>query len=257
MELGLEMVAAGGIVYGSQRAFAGASSKGIIGNILTGGGMPGMTMGVVEGETNVAGINMPNLGLLVIASKDDDDINILSIPQIMATDNQESQILVGQNLAFIKNSQVTPEGSTVKTFEYKDVGILLKLTPHITDDDYVRMDVIQQVEHVIGQSFEGAVETSKREAVTTITVKDNSTAVIGGLILDKTTESVEKVPLLGDIPIVNILFKSTKTEDEKVNLFIFITPHIIRTDSEINEITNDRKKTVGQTESEETKEEIL
>lgn len=246
MELGLELVAAGGVVYGSGRGFSGTQTKGVAENILTGGGLPTTTLGVVEGETTRAGITMPNLGMLVTASKDSDDINILSAPQLLATDNQEAQILVGRKLAFIKNTQVTPEGSTVRTFEYKDVGLLLKITPHITEDDYVRMDITQQVEDVVGQSFEGAVETSKREAVTSVTVKNNTTAVIGGLLLDKKKESIEKVPLLGDIPILNLLFKRTKSSNEKMNLFIFITPHIVRTDSEIIGLTEERKGKVGQ-----------
>lgn len=244
-ELGLEFVAAGGIVYGSSRGFAGAQVKGAAENILTGGGLPKTTVGVVEGNTTKAGVTMPNLGLLITASKDSDDINILSAPQLLATDNQEAQILVGKKLAFIKNTQVTPEGSTVRTFEYKDVGLFLKIIPHIASDDYVRMDIIQQVEDVIGASFEGAVETSKREAVTSVTVKNNATAVIGGLLLDKKKESIEKVPLLGDIPILNLLFKRTKKSTEKMNLFIFITPHIVRTDSEIEAITKERKDAVS------------
>lgn len=245
MELGLELVAAGGIVYGSSRGFAGAQTKDVAENILTGGGLPKTTLGAVEGDTTKAGVTMPNLGLLITASKDSDDINILSAPQLLATDNQEAQILVGKKLAFIKNTQITPEGSTVRTFEYKDVGLLLKIIPHITEDDYVRMDITQQVEDVVGQSFEGAVETTKREAVTSVTVKNNTTAVIGGLLLDKKKESIEKVPLLGDIPILSLLFKRTKTSNEKMNLFIFITPHIVRTDSEIESITKEKKDALG------------
>ncbi len=244
LEMGLELVAAGGIVYGSSRGFSGAQSKGMVENILTGGGLPKTTAGAVEGTTSVGGVTMPNLGLLITASKDSDDINILSAPQVLATDNLEAQIMVGKQLAFIKNSQVTPEGSTVKTFEYKDVGLLLKITPHVTDDDFVRMDIIQQIENVLGQSFEGAVETSKREARTTAMVKDGQTVVIGGLVVDRNKDSVEKVPVLGDVPILNILFRRTQQTSEKVNLFLFITPRILRTEEDVAEISKEKRKGV-------------
>jgi general secretion pathway protein D len=251
-EFGLDLVAAGGIVYGSSRGFAGVDGKGMVKNILTGGGFEDTTaLGVVEGTKSIpssngqtANIIMPNLGLLITASKNSDDINILSAPQLLATDNQESQILVGKQLAFIKNTQVTPEGGTVRTFEYKDVGIMLKLTPHISEDNYVRMDIVQEVNDVIGQTFEGAVETSKREAATQVTVKDDTTVVIGGLLTDKKIERVEKVPVLGDIPVVNLLFKRTKTGSEKMNLFIFITPHIVRDDAELTGLTVQRQNMV-------------
>jgi general secretion pathway protein D len=253
-EFGLDVVAAGGIVYGSSSGLAGAEAKGVVRNILTGGGFQDTNaLGVVEGTKMIpandingqtTNIVMPNLGILITASKNSDDVNVLSAPQLLATDNQESQILVGKQLAFIKNSQVTAEGGTVKTFEYKDVGIMLKFTPHISEDGYVRMDITQQVDDVIGQTFEGAVETSKREASTQVTVKDDTTVVIGGLLTDKTKDRVEKVPVLGDIPIVNLLFKRTKTESEKMNLFIFITPHIVKDENELAELTAQRKSLV-------------
>lgn len=246
LELGLELVAAGGIVYGSSRGFAGTESKGMVKNILTGGGLPGTSAGVVEGTTTRAEVTMPNLGLLITASKDTDDINIISAPQVLATDNKEAQIMVGKQLAFIKNTQVTPEGSTVRTFEYKDVGLLLKIIPHIAEDDFVRLDITQQVEDVIGQTFEGAIETSKREAVTTATVRNNSMVVIGGLLVDRKKDAIQKVPILGDIPILNILFKRKQTTSEKMNLFLFITPHIIRSEEDLEKISAERKELVGQ-----------
>lgn len=253
-ELGLELVAAGGIVYGSSRGFAGADAKGMVKDILTGGGFQDTTaFGVADGTKVIpngtqgtASVTMPNVGLLITASKNSDDVNVLSAPQLLATDNQESQILVGKQLAFIKNTQVTAEGGTVRTFEYRDVGILLKLTPHITEDNYVRMEITQQIQDVIGETFEGAVETTKREAVTQATVKDNVTVVIGGLLTDKKRDMVEKVPFLGDVPLLNLLFKRTKTINEKMNLFIFITPHIVRTDTEIADLTAQKKELVEQ-----------
>jgi len=226
-EFGLEFVAAGGVVYGGSEGLVGVDTKGPVRHILSGGQLTGTRLGAVEGTNQRGDVTMPNLGLLIKASKETDDVNIISAPKLLTSDNQEAQILVGKKLAFIKNIQVTPEGSTVRTFEYKDIGLLLKITPHITDDGQIRLEILQQVEDVIGQSFEGAVETSKREVKTVVTVKDNSTVVIGGLLSDKTKQDIQKVPLLGDIPVVNLLFKRTSTTREKMNLFLFITPHIV------------------------------
>jgi len=249
LELGLELAAAGGIIYGSSSGFAGAETKGVVRNILTGGGFQDTNaLGVVEGTTLIndpskvtAGVTMPNLGLLITASSNNDDINVLSAPQLLATDNEEAHIMVGKQLAFIKNTQVTAEGGTVRTFEYRDVGLLLKIVPHISEDDFVRMDITQQVEDVIGQTFEGAVETSKREANTVVTVRDNTMVVIGGLLTDKKKNTVEKVPLLGDIPVLNLLFSRKKTSNEKANLFIFITPHIVRDSGTIENVTAEKR----------------
>jgi general secretion pathway protein D len=245
--IGIEWATAEGAVYGSQEGFAQdrvIRAENILDNVLTGGGFPGTTAAYVYDTLKIGSIEIPRLGILVNAFRNHSDINILSTPQILTTDHTEAEILVGENRAFIKLAQVTPEGSTVRTFEYKDVGLSLRLKPHITEDGMVRMEVHQKVEDVIGQSFEGAVETSKREARTLITVKDSKTAVIGGLIRDRKDKITYKVPILGDIPLLGLPFTRKEDQNTKTNLLIFICPHILDSQAELLSLSKEKKEKI-------------
>jgi len=175
------------------------------------------------------------------AFDDDRDVNILSTPQIIATDNEQARILVGNRIAFIKNSQVTAEGGTVSTFEFRDIGLELVITPHIGEQGFVRLQVEQRTEDVIGQSFEGAPETAKRETKTTVSVQNNKTIVLGGLIRDNVIKSVRKVPILGDVPIIRALFRSEVTTVQKLNLLVFLTPHILHTSQIATKFTQEKR----------------
>ncbi len=233
-EYGLEFSQFGGVVFGSQQGFDGVNSfDSTFEGILGGGRLPGKAFGAVEGQTTKGNIQVPNVGLLLKAFDDDKDVNILSTPQITATDNEEARILVGNRIAFIKNSQVTAEGGTVATFEFREIGLELIINPHIGENDFVRLEVEQRTEDVIGQSFEGAPETAKRETRTTVSVRDNGTIVLGGLIRDETIIKQRKVPILGDIPILRAAFRSEETSVKKVNLLVFLTPHILRTSEQV------------------------
>jgi len=240
-EYGLEFSQFGGAVFGSSSGFADVDIKGAFESILTGGDLPGKVLGAVEGSSTRGGIEVPNVGFLIKAFDNDKDINILSTPQIIATDNEQARILVGSRIAFIKNSQVTAEGGTVTTFEFRDIGLELVIRPHIGENDFVRLEVEQRTEDVIGESFPGAPETAKRETKTTVSVKNNNTIVLGGLIRDDIVKSVSKVPILGDIPFIKAAFRSEKTTVRKMNLLIFLTPHILRT-SEMGKTLTEQKQ---------------
>ena len=160
-------------------------------------------------------------------------MNVLSTPNILTSDNQKAEIMVGQNVPFTTGqtqNATTGSGSIFNTVERKDVGIKLSITPQISSDDTVRLDVNQEISDVVPASFlnPSGLVTNKRSAITTVVVKDRETMVIGGLIRDNVTTSESKVPFLGDIPILGWLFKFKTTKVEKVNLMIFITPYIIK-----------------------------
>jgi len=228
-EYGLEFAQFGGVVYGSEAGFDGVNSfDDPFEGVLSGGGLPGKIFGGVEGSTTKGTLSVPKIGLLLKAFDDDEDVNVLSTPQIMAMDNEEARILVGSRLAFIKNSQVTAEGGTVATFEFREVGLELKIKPHIGENDFVRLEVEQRTEDVIGETFPGAPETAKRETKTVVSVRDNGMIVLGGLIRDEVFKKVRKVPILGDIPILKLIFRSEETSVRKMNLLLFLTPHILR-----------------------------
>lgn len=239
-EYGLEFAQFGGLVYGSEEGFAGTAEN-VFEGVLSGGGLQGQTFGGIEGSTTKGGIAVPNVGILLNAFDDDKDVNILSTPQIIATDNEQARILVGSRIAFIKNSQVTAEGGTVTTFEFREIGLELVITPHIGENNFVRLEVEQRTEDVIGESFAGAPETAKRETKTTVIAKDNGTIVLGGLIRDDEIKFVRKVPFLGDIPILKLLFRKEETRVVKMNLLVFLTPHILRT-SEMAQTFSARKR---------------
>ncbi|MBI3266729.1 MAG: hypothetical protein HYZ67_06700 [Chlamydiae bacterium] len=249
-KMGIEWATVEGVVYGSQEGFGGDrvhQSDDIAHNVLTGGKFEGTSAAYLHDTLSVGTLSIPRLGILINAFRNHSNINILSTPQLLTTDHSEAEILVGENRAFIKNAQVTPEGSTVRTFEFKDIGLSLKLRPHIAADGWVRMEVQQKVEDVIGQSFEGAVETSKREARTLITVKDSQTAVIGGLIRERKDKVIHKVPILGDIPLLGLPFTRIANETVKTNLLIFICPHILDSEQAISQMTEKKRAQAGMT----------
>jgi len=186
---------------------------------------------------------IPNVGMIIQAYQSTSGFNILSTPQILTLDNQEAKILVGSNVPFITSSRVTEQDTVVRSYEYRDVGIELTITPHIGKQNLVRLDIHQKVESLVPSTGE-APTTTKREAETTVSVEDGSTIVIGGLIRDDKTEVLHKVPLLGDIPILGLLFRRREVTSERRNLLIFITPHIIREKARIEEITRQRQESL-------------
>jgi len=154
---------------------------------------------------------------------------------------------VGKTVPYITRSDTSSVTSTTTavygtSYEYKDVSTVLKITPHINDDQFVRLKIDQQVTKLDAASQAGTPTTLKRAAKTTVVVKDNETVVIGGLIDESSGTSIYKVPLLGDIPLLGWLFKSLVTTREKTNLFVFITPHIIRTQADASDMF---KKKIG------------
>ncbi len=203
----------------------------------------GLTVAAIKGTFSYNNQTFLNVGALLHALQTDGDVNVLSTPNIMTTDNQKAEIMVGQNVPFVGSQTQSANTGGVPTYniERKDVGITLKLTPQITSDDNVRLEIYQEISDIvqtagINPNLLGP-STSKRSASTTVVVKDRETMVIGGLIRDNVTSTTSKVPLLGDIPILGWLFKSKKTNIEKTNLMIFLTPYIVKDASDAEDIT--------------------
>jgi general secretion pathway protein D len=172
-------------------------------------------------------------------------VNVLSTPNILTSDNQKAEIMVGQNVPFTTGqtqNATTGSQSFFNTIERKDVGIKLSITPQISSDDNVRLDINQEISDVVAASATNAAGliTNKRSANTTVVVKDRETMVIGGLIRDNVTSAESKVPFLGDIPLIGWLFKYRSSRVEKVNLMIFITPYIIKNEQDAQAITRKR-----------------
>jgi general secretion pathway protein D len=225
----------------------GGTNFGNIGNVIAYGPaalaqMPGLAVGAIKGTFTFQGKQYLSVGALLHALQADGDVNVLSTPNIMTMDNQKAEIMVGQNVPFITGqtqNATTGAGTLFNTVDRKDVGIKLTITPQISSDESVRLEVNQEISDVIATSTSNPAgpTTSKRSASTTVVVKDRQTMVIGGLIRDNVTSSASKVPFLGDIPILGWLFKSKTTSVEKTNLMIFITPYIVKNEEEASELT--------------------
>lgn len=171
-----------------------------------------------------------NLHMLLRALATDNNTNVLSTPTLLTLDNEEAVIVVGENVPFITgqftNNTTSPD-NPFQTIERHDVGIVLKVKPQINEGDAVKLDIEQEVSSVKSGSGSELI-TNKRSIRTSVLVDDSTMIVLGGLIKDDLEENTQKVPLLGDIPLVGALFRNKRTDAIKTNLMVFIRPQIVR-----------------------------
>jgi len=175
--------------------------------------------------------NGVNFGFLVSAIASDSDNNILSTPTLVTMDNQEAEIVVGQNVPFVTGTQLSAgNDNPFQTIERQDIGISLKVKPQINEGNNIKMDIEQEVSDVSAIAVTGAsdITTNKRSIKTTVLVEDGQTLVLGGLIDDQINNTKEKVPLLGDIPLLGSLFRYKTANKLKRNLMVFLHPTILR-----------------------------
>ncbi|RMF95124.1 MAG: type II secretion system protein GspD [Candidatus Schekmanbacteria bacterium] len=234
----------------------------LIASSATGGaGIPGLspggTVAITKGTIKLAdGTEVLNIGALATAFASQSGINVIAQPQIITMDNEEAKILVGENRRFIKSSTIVADtANTVNTFEFRDVALQLTITPHINKEGFVRMEIEQTVENVIpgsGASEQG-VETNKREAKTTAVARDQETIVIGGLIRETNTPGIDKVPCLGDIPLLGWFFSKRTNTKEKTNLLIFLKPTIVDTPAQLAKLTAKKKDVAKKAQEENEK----
>ncbi len=239
-QVGVQLGAIGGGKAGSTLTAAGMfdpfGSLGSVGTVIAAGGT--LTPSVTASPVNATAIlnALDKNGLL----------NILSTPNILTSDNKEAEINVGENVPFQGSATQSTIGTTTSV-ERKDIGINLKIKPQISEGDYVRMDINQEISAVKdskGQAID--LITTKRSAKTSVVVKDKETVVIGGLIQDNEQEVVTKVPLLGDIPLLGWLFKTKSKVRNKTNLMIMLTPHIVKNAEDLAEMTRNQRRTFGE-----------
>jgi general secretion pathway protein D len=160
----------------------------------------------------------------------------------MTTDNEEAEIVVAENIPFLTRQEQSASGIDYSNYEFKDVGVTLKITPQINQERFVRLKIFQEVSQVVEQDEIGLPTTLKRTAETTVIIKDRHTVVIGGLIDEILTRGTSSVPCLGNIPLLGGLFKSQARSKGKSNLFIFITPHIIENPEEATAVYEEKKE---------------
>ncbi|HZL34731.1 MAG TPA: secretin N-terminal domain-containing protein, partial [Tepidisphaeraceae bacterium] len=172
-----------------------------------------------------------NLNATLHALATEGKLDVLSRPYILASDNQLASITVGQEVPFITNTQLNALGGQTNTITYQDIGIILNVTPHINPEGLVILDVAPEISQLTGSTVSigsgvDAPVIAKRSALSRVGIQNGQTIVIGGLMEDRKTDTISKVPILGDIPILGELFKRTQTDKTKTELLIFLTPHV-------------------------------
>ena len=226
----------------------GGSNTGDIGILDQTGSLAlpsGLTAGVVSFPITIGGITFSNLAAIINAAQTDNDFNVIATPQLMTLDNEEATVVVAENIPF---STRVDEGTAVtdraiQSLEYRDVGTTLKITPQINEKRFVKLKIYQEKSSVVSETTQVtptqvvlAPTTRKRTAETNVQVRDGQTVVIAGLVGDDVDVSVTKVPCLGDIPLFGWLFKSESRTTRRTNLLIFLTPYIVATPQEAEEI---------------------
>jgi general secretion pathway protein D len=159
-------------------------------------------------------------------------LDVLSRPYILTSDNQDADITVGDEVPFITESRLDENSNTINTIQYQDIGIILDVTPHIKPDGLVVMDVDPQISSLTGESVPiqagvNAPVFELRSSQSRVEIQDGQTIVIGGLMQDQRTNHVNKVPILGDLPLLGNLFRYTSDDKTKTELLIFLTPHVV------------------------------
>jgi general secretion pathway protein D len=203
----------------------------------------GLNLGLINGTINIGGVVISNLGLLIRALDNDDRANILSTPTLLTLDNEEARIIVGQNVPFITGQYATTgtvaTATPFQTIERRDVGVVLRVKPQITEGGTVRLQLYQEVSRVQENSAAGPI-LSKRALESSVSVDDQQIVVLGGLIQDTFTSNTSKVPYAGDVPVFGTLFRYDARGREKTNLLIFLKPTVVRTDADGRALSTER-----------------
>lgn len=207
----------------------------------------GFSLGVLKQGIEIGGITFPNIAAVLKAYKNNSDINIIATPQILTTDNKLAEISVGENIPYLSTSNTADTSERgYENYEYKDVATRLTITPQINQADTLRLEIATEVSKIKSLGLGGVRPTTfKRTANTTVLVQDSDTIVIGGIIGHDATEGETKVPLLGDIPLLGWFFKTHSTTHRKTNMFIFVTPHIIKNPADMARVTLTKEEQLG------------
>jgi general secretion pathway protein D len=208
---------------------------------------PGLNVGVVKGQITIPGIGtVTNLSALARALETDANANILSTPNLLTLDNEEAKIVIGQNVPFITGQYAQTGSATTatpfQTIERRDVGLTLRVKPQISEGGAVRLQIYQEVSSVQDRTNAAGVITNKRAIESTVLVDDGQIVALGGLVQDSTSAGMEKVPLLGDIPLLGLLFRYETRKQTKTNLMVFLRPIVMRDSASYGGVTAERYK---------------
>lgn len=209
----------------------------------TPGLVAGMVGASVDGTAGMPGLSLvdgvPSIGLILNAAQNDSTVNVVSTPHLLTTDNEEAEITVGETVPFPSGNILTSTTGSTITYTREDVALKLKIKPQINESGYMTLEINQEMTELGAQTDYG-YKTTKRQAKTKINAENEQTIVIGGLMKDTVTEGENKIPILGDIPVIGNLFKYKKVSKAKVNLLLILTPHVVDSKEDFERIL--RKK---------------
>lgn len=225
----------------SATSLAAAALSGGAGISAAAGSIAGALLGIGSSSKDSNG-NTEFYGAILQALDSSTSANLLSMPSILTLDNEKASILVGQNVPFVTGSFTTSGSSSTnpfQTIDRQDIGINLNVIPHIGDNGTVRLEVSQEVSSVVPSSIGNAsgLITNKSLINTTILADDQQTIALGGLMRDNSTTSQQKVPGLGNVPLIGRLFRSDNDNTQKSNLIIFLQPTILRDGGAVASVT--------------------
>ncbi|MGD8971115.1 MAG: type II secretion system secretin GspD [Desulfobacterales bacterium] len=244
LRIGVEWTAVGETQIGDKEAaigggFVQAPQDSALPGFVNGTFPNGFAVGVFTEAIDIAGVQFNNLTALVQAVKEERDVNIISTPQILITDQEEAKINVGKNIPF-QTGTSSSFNQTFDTFEYRDVGTILTVTPQISDNETVRLNIGLEVS-LLESTTDFKPTTLVRTIDTSVLLKDSGTVVIGGLIENSSARSENKVPLLGDIPLLGRLFKYQTQSRQKNNLLVFLTPRMLKKSADASRLDQEKE----------------
>jgi general secretion pathway protein D len=194
---------------------------------------------------DVAGVSVPSVGVVLQALEHNRDVNVISRPHLLTMDNTKASISVGQKIPFPTASTFAGSFGQQTSYQRQDVALKLELTPHLNDSDSIRLELNGEISDVADApgttQTAGGPTTNQRTITTSVVVNDGETVILGGLQKDLESEVVDKIPFLGDIPLLGWLFKTKVKQHTKQNLLIILTPYVIRGPEDLRRIS-DRKE---------------
>lgn len=237
-----------GAVVGSS-ANSGALGS-IIGSITQGASSisglgTGLGVGVIGNIISFQGAKFPSIGALISALRTSSGINIISNPQILTLNNSSAEVFVGENMPYQTSTKYDSNNNPIQTYDYRDVGVKLKVTPQITSDDMVTLAIEQEIKQVADSSVGSTAPTTlTRSTNTSVKLKNHSIMVISGMIRDDSSRSISGIPVLSQIPVLGWLFKRETTRVNKTNVMLFITAHIIDTLEDNDKLMESKRATM-------------
>ena len=215
----------------------------------------GLSLGILTGGAFDFGAasagdvgELSQIGLLIRAMENDTNANILSSPTILTSDNETARISVGEQIQLPSsfNTASNTGLNTITNYATEDLGVILELTPRITKDDHVLLKINQTIKARTSDTLyaQNVPVISKREVDTSVTVLNSTTIALGGIISEEESTERTRIPILSDIPGIGKLFRNKKTRIRKINLMIFLTPHIIRCQADADRVTRMQRETI-------------